>query len=100
MSDKLDPQLQQLLEASAKATAPGTVDDAGSPALMVRVLVALTRPAQAGDRALLLKAGLEVGSEAGDILTGVIDVSRLGALAAENLVVKIEGSRPLEPERP
>ncbi len=93
MSDKLDPELRQLVDAVTLSAMAGSVSK-------LRILVALSRPAEATDRVRLKEAGLEMGSEAGEILTGTIATSRLEALAADPLVVKIEGSRPLEPERP
>jgi hypothetical protein len=92
MHPKLDPALQQLADdVRTQEACDGTPDQ-------VSVLVALSSPPDADDRARLEAAGLKVRSQVGDVLTGSIFADRLEAVAADPKVVAIEGSRPLEPE--
>lgn len=91
MTDKLDPELLRLSEA-----APG----AGEASARVRVMLALRHAPDAAEMARLETCGLQGGAAYGDVLTGTVPVSDLGQLARDPLVVKIEGSRPLEPEAP
>ena len=89
--DKLDPELLRLSREPM---------DSHESAASVRVMLALRHAPDAAEMARLESCGLQPGSAVGDILTGTVPVSDLGQLAADPLVVKIEGSRPLEPEAP
>jgi hypothetical protein len=89
--DKLDPDLLRLAQEQAVGH---------ESAASVRVMLALRNAPDAADVARLESCGLSMGSAAGDVLTGTVPVSALERLARDPLVVKIEGSRPMEPEAP
>lgn len=98
MSDVLDPQLRFLQEAKKRQlselaeTSRFGVAMEGTAA-RANVLVRTDGPPEA-----LEAVGLEVGSVAGDVVSGVIDVDKLAALADADGVVAVEGSRPMARE--
>jgi hypothetical protein len=94
--DKLDPDLLRLSQEQAV----GHESVGHESGATVRVMLALRNAPDAADVARLESCGLSMGSAAGDVLTGTVPVSALSRLAQDPLVVKIEGSRPMEPEAP
>ena len=99
MSDKLDPQLRFIQEAKKKQLEElaetrrfGLDTEAAQP--RANVLLRF----EAADVSALEAAGLEIGTVAGDVVTGSIDVAKLGALADADGVLAVEGSRPMARE--
>ena len=99
MSDVLDPQLRFIQEAKKKELSElaetrrfGLDAEATKP--RANVLVRF----EGGDPSALEAAGLELGTVAGDVASGSIDVAKLGALAEADGVLVVEGSRPMARE--
>lgn len=87
---KFDPALLEKVESSSASEQDEVLD----------IMVALARPADEHELEQLRKAGLELRSIIGDILTGSIKLGRLSKLADSALVIQIEASRPLYPDYP
>lgn len=94
MTDALDPHLRYVQAAKRKEFSemaeghPGL--EADGQVQRVSVLVRYD-----GDPAALEDAGLEIGTVAGDVVTGTVAVGKLDGLAAVAGVSAIEGSRPV-----
>jgi len=86
MTQKLDPNLQAIVESAAASA--GTV----------QVIVGLRAPASEGQLKALRDSGLQVRSVIGDVLTGSAKVERIPEIAEHGMVTKIEASSPLFPE--
>jgi len=91
MAKKLDPELFALTEAGTASLA-----EKGP----IPVMVGLTRAPTEADEGALAQAGLAIRSRVGDVLTGTIAPSALGALAEVECVIRVEASRPMFPEAP
>jgi hypothetical protein len=96
VSDTLDPQLRFIQEAKKKELAElaetrrfGLDAEAAKP--RANVLLRYT----GSDHSALEAAGLELGTVAGDVVTGSIEVGSLDALAGTDGVLVVEGSRPM-----
>jgi len=85
VSEKLDPNLQALVEGPGQQTA-------------VQVIVGLSAPASEPQLDALRQSGLQVRSVIGDVLTGTAEVAKIPEIAQHDLVTKIEASAPLYPE--
>lgn len=83
---KLDPVLAQHVATASR-------DDASLP-----LLLGLARPADARLLALLQSAGFELGSAAGDVLSGHASIDAVRRIAALAEVLTVESSRGLGPE--
>lgn len=92
MSDVLDPRLLEMVERLATGVADG--------ATPVEVMVGLAAALDDPQRRELAARGLSIRSEIGDVLTGVIKLEDVGALAALPGVRRIEASSPVYPEAP
>lgn len=90
MTDVLDPRLLDMVERMV----PGS----GAEAQPVEVLVGLTQPLDDALRAQVQACGLNLRSEVGDVLTGVINLGAVGALSALDCVLRIEASSPVHRE--
>jgi hypothetical protein len=84
---KIDPQTKRLLEQD-EASAPETVS------LFLHGREAF------GDEQLsrLREQGAEIRTVAGDVLTASVPLSRVADVAAQDFVVRVEGSSPLYAE--
>jgi hypothetical protein len=84
---KIDPQTKRLLEQDA-ASAPETVS------------VFLRGRGAFGDEELsrLREQGAEIRTVADDVLTALVPLSKLADVAAQDFVVRVEGSSPLYAE--
>lgn len=101
---KLDPVLRDTLEARKAKRGDfddGSADDASKPEASpnLEVLIALQGPPGADDIAELTERGLTVRSTIGEILTGMVALDQVEAVAAYDAVVTIESSRPLSLDR-
>lgn len=83
---KLDPMLAQQVETASPAHAS------------LPLLLGLARPVDARLLALLQTAGFELGSAAGDVLSGHASIDAVQRIAALAEVLTIESSRGLGPE--
>ncbi|HEV2811742.1 MAG TPA: S8 family peptidase [Solirubrobacteraceae bacterium] len=100
-TQKLDPQLVFLQEQKARALPE--LAETGMFALLASVEGEETKgPAEAsvliqydGDPAALAKAGYQVRTVAGDVVTATLPVRALGDLAGMEGVVAVEGARPM-----
>lgn len=90
MPHKLDPQLALVVEEYKSNPRKGTDK--------LSLIIALSSLPDKTTLARLTSLGLEIQSEAGDILTGTIKLEKLQDLANDPLVVFMELSRKLENE--
>jgi hypothetical protein len=88
MAEKLDPNLQAMVESPTPL----------QPDETVQVIVGLARPASQHQLEALRNSGLQVRSVIGDVLTGSAKIGKIRSIAENELVTTIEASAPLYPE--
>lgn len=105
---KIDPQLEFLMENEVEETL-GFEDEAQLNRFGIEATASRTRGKKpkvevnvlvqyAGEPEDLKKAGLEIGTVAGDVVTGKIDLSKLDKLSKLADLERIESSRSMHPE--